>query len=265
MKAVILAGGKGARLAPYTTVIPKPMLPVGDQPILEIVITQLAYYGFLDITLSVGYLAGIIKAYFQVNGSLPQSVSLSYVSEDVPLGTAAPLSLIKDLDDTFLVVNGDVLTTLDYSDLITFHKQRGAALTIATFPKKVPMNLGIVEVDSDHIVSNYLEKPTFTYNESMGIYVYEPSVLNYIEPGVHLDIPTLVLRLIENGERVLAYKSNNPCYWIDMGEHGDYEKAIEVFEKRRMDFLPQLKQTTVREISKASKSMSSKQCKHSSP
>lgn len=265
MKAVILAGGKGTRLAPYTTVIPKPMLPVGDRPILEIIINQLAYYGFLDVTLSVGYLAGIIKAYFQASGNLPKSVKLSYVSEDVPLGTAAPLSLIKDLGDTFLVMNGDILTTLDYSDLITFHKQQGAALTIATFPKKVPMNLGIVEIDSDQIVSNYLEKPTFTYNESMGIYVYERSVLNYIEPGVHLDVPTLVVQLIENGERVLAYKSNNPCYWIDLGEHGDYEKAIEVFEKRRMDFLPQLDQTTILETSKASKNISSKQCKYSSP
>lgn len=248
MKAVILAGGKGTRLAPYTTVIPKPMLPVGDRPILEIIINQLAYYGFRDVTLSVGYLAGIIKAYFQANGNLPGDVDLTYVSEDEPLGTAAPVSLIHDLGETFLVMNGDVLTTLDYGNLISFHKRMGAVLTIATFPKKVPVNLGIVESDDRQFVTNYLEKPTFTYDDSMGIYVYDRSVLDYIEPGVYLDVPTLVLRLIEKGERVLAYKSKDPCYWIDMGRHADYEKAIEVFAERKSEFLPKRVEVEIRDV-----------------
>lgn len=238
MKAVILAGGKGARLAPYTTIIPKPMLPVGDRPILEIIINQLAYHGLHDVTLSVGHLAGIIRAYFQANGNLPHSVDLTYVSENEPLGTAAPVSLIPDLGETFLVMNGDVLTTLNYRDLISYHQQQEAILTIATFPKEVPMNLGIVESNEGQLVTNYLEKPTFTYDDSMGIYVYDQRVLDYIDPGVYLDVPTLVLRLIENGERVMAYKSNEPCYWIDMGMHGDYERAIEVFAERKDDFLP---------------------------
>ena len=238
MKAVVLAGGKGTRLAPYTTVIPKPMLPVCDRPILEIIINQLAYYGFHDVTLSVGYLAGIIKAYFQSNGNLPPSINLTYVSEEEPLGTAAPVSLIPELGQTFLVMNGDVLTTLNYRDLICYHEQNEAILTIATFPKQVPMNLGIVESNENQQVTNYLEKPTFTYDDSMGIYVYDQRVLDYIDPGVYLDVPTLALRLIESGEKVMAYKSNAPCYWIDMGMHGDYERAIEVFAEKKEDFLP---------------------------
>ena len=248
MKAVILAGGKGTRLAPYTTVIPKPMLPVGDRPILEIIITQLAYYGLCDVTLSVGYLAGIIKAYFQANGNLPHSVDLAYVSEEEPLGTAAPVSLIPDLGDTFLVMNGDVLTTLNYGELISYHKKHGAILTIATFPRKVPINLGIVESDERHVVTNYMEKPTFTYNDSMGVYVYDHRVLEYIEPGKYLDVPTLVLRLIENREKVMAFKSNNPCYWIDMGKHGDYERAIEVFAERKDEFLPKREEIGIRDF-----------------
>jgi NDP-sugar pyrophosphorylase family protein len=214
------------------------MLPVGDMPILEIIIAQLSHYGFKEITLSVGYLAGLIRAYFQANGNLPDSVTLDYVKEDTPLGTAGPLSLIPNLDETFLVMNGDVLTTLDYSKLVAYHRKQGAALTIATYPKNVHMNFGMVEVDSSQRVTNYLEKPTFTYDDSMGIYVYEPSVLNYIESGGHLDVPALVLRLLKHGERVIACRSEDPCYWIDMGQHGDYEKAIEVFEARRDQFLP---------------------------
>jgi len=238
MKAIILAGGKGTRLAPYTTTLPKPMLPVGEKPILEIIIAQLAYHGFREITLSVGHLAGIIKAYFQANGNLPSGVTIKYVHEDSPLGTAAPVSLVPDLHTTFLVMNGDVLTTLNYGELIRFHKQNGATLTIATCPRKVPVDIGMVELDGGPRVVNYREKPTFTYNDSMGIYVYEPSVLKYIEPNVYLDVPTLVNRLIAKGERVLAYQSDGACFWIDMGKHGDYERAIEAFEARKSQFLP---------------------------
>ncbi len=238
MKAVILAGGKGTRLAPYTTVLPKPMLPVGDKPILETIIAQLAHHGFREIVLSVGHLAGIIKAYFQANGNLPPTVTVKYVHEDKPLGTAASVGLVPGLDKTFLVMNGDVLTTLDYSELVRFHKENDAVLTIATYSKRVPIDVGMVEVNGGFRVVNYREKPTFVYNDSMGIYVYEPAVLKYIEPGVYLDLPTLVNRLVSNGEKVVAYQTDNACYWIDMGRHGDYEKAVEAFEANKERFLP---------------------------
>lgn len=242
MKAIILAGGKGTRLLPYTTVFPKPMLPVGGKPILEIIIRQLAYYGFRDIVLSVGYLAEIIEAYFQKdNFALNNGVTLAYVKEKEPLGTAGPIALMPDLKETFLVMNGDVLTTLDYSKLMAFHKEKDALLTIATSKKEVKMDLGIVEIDDAQRVRNYIEKPTYTYFDSMGIYIYEPEVIRYIEHGIYLDFPTLVQKLIENGEKVVAYYYDKSYYWIDIGQRKEYERANEEFEKRRDEFLPEIR------------------------
>lgn len=250
MKAVILAGGKGTRLAPYTTVFPKPMLPIGGKPILEIIIKQLALYGFKTVVLSVGYLAEIIQAYFRSNGDIPEDVTIRYVREKKPLGTAAPVALIPDLDESFLVMNGDILTTLDYSELMAFHKANGALLTIAVCSKKVKMNLGIVEFGDDKRVTGYVEKPTYTFNDSMGIYVYEPKVINYITPGVYMDLPTLIHRLLENGEKVLAYHSTRRYYWIDMGRHEDYEEAQIVYEKRKDEFVPNRGRIEIRPIGK---------------
>lgn len=238
MKAVILAGGKGTRLAPYTTVFPKPMLPVGDMPILEIIIRQLAYYGFKEIVLSVGHLAELIYAYFQNCNTLPEGVRLTYIKEEKPLGTAGPIALIPNLMETFLVMNGDILTTLDYSKLINFHKRKGALLTVGIYKKEVRMDLGVVEINDERRVTKYIEKPTYTYFDSMGIYVYEPEVIRYIEPGIYLDFPTLVQRLIDNGEKVFAYCHEGFYCWIDIGQHGDYQRANEEFKKRKEEFLP---------------------------
>ncbi len=239
MKAVVLAGGKGTRLAPYTTVFPKPMLPVGDKPILEIIIRQLAYYGFKEIILSVDYLAELIQAYFQNCHTLPEGIILTYVKEEKPLGTAGPIALIPELKEAFLVMNGDVLTTLDYLKLLAFHKEKAALLTVAMHKKEVKMNLGIIEISNDYLITKYTEKPQFSYFNSMGIYVYEPEVVRYIEPGVYLDLPTLVLKLIKSGEKVCGYYHDKPHYWLDIGQHEDYQKANEKFEKRRTEFLPE--------------------------
>jgi NDP-sugar pyrophosphorylase family protein len=238
MKAVILAGGKGARLAPYTTVFPKPMLPVGEKPILEIIIRQLAHYGFDDITISVGYLAEIIEAYFQRDHSIPRGVDLKYVRESRPLGTAGAIGLLGDVDDTFLVMNGDVLTTMDYLRLMAFHKENEAVLTIALAKKDVPIDLGVVELDGGYRVKRYIEKPVYSFLDSMGIYIYEPEVIRYIKPDGYLDFPTLATRLIEDGKKVIGYQTSHACYWIDMGRHGDYEKAVQEFSLRRKEFLP---------------------------
>jgi NDP-sugar pyrophosphorylase family protein len=221
---------------PYTTVFPKPLVPLGQKPILDIIIRQLTYYGFRDIVLSVGYLAELIQAYFQ-NGSIRfPNISLTYIKEQKPMGTAGSLGLISGLNETFLVMNGDVLTAMNYSNLIAYHKRNNGVLTIAMHKKQVKINLGVIEASEDNILTGYREKPEKRYNVSMGIYVYEPTVLQYIDPGEYLDFPDLVLRLLDKGEKVVGY----PCdeYWLDIGNHDDYARAQEEFEQMESFFLP---------------------------
>ncbi len=237
MKAVILAGGKGTRLAPYTTVFPKPLVPVGNRPILDIIIRQLAHYGFDDIVLAVGYLAELIQAYFQMaNNGLPGNVRLTYVKEREPLGTAGALSLVQGLEETFLVMNGDVLTSLNYAEMVAFHRAQGNALTIGIYDKRIPIDLGVIEMDASGAVTGYLEKPEKVYPVSIGIYVYEPLALRYIQAGQHLDFPELVLRLLAAGEKVMGYRCQD--YWLDIGNPGDYQRAQEQFERTPGLFLP---------------------------
>jgi len=236
MKAVILAGGKGTRLAPYTTVFPKPLIPLGERPILDIIIQQLANHGFRDIVLTVGYLAELIQAFFQNPNGRFSDLNLTYVKEHEPTGTAGSLGMIEGLDETFLVMNGDVLTSMDYSKFIEYHKSKGGILTIAMHKKKVKIDLGVLEIDQNAILTGYDEKPEKVYPVSMGIYIYEPAVLKYIEPNKYLDFPDLVLKLVENGEKVVGY----PCdeYWLDIGRHEDYVQAQEKFEQMKDKFLP---------------------------
>lgn len=236
MKAVILAGGKGTRLAPYTTIFPKPLVPLGHRPILDIIIRQLAHYGFRRIVLNVGYLSELIVAYFQSANSRPSIVDLTYFKEPQPMGTAGSLRMIPGLDETFLVMNGDILTSMDYSKLIAYHHDKGSILTIGMHKKKVKIDLGVIESGEDNILTGYIEKPEKEYDVSMGIYIYEPAVLNYIEPDTHLDFPALVLRLLENGEKVAGYPCND--YWMDIGCQEDYVRAQDEFEQMKDMFLP---------------------------
>lgn len=238
MKALILAGGKGTRLAPYTTVFPKPMLPIGKKPILEIIIKQLAYYGFKEIILSVGYLAELIQAYFQNNNDLPKRVKLSYVREKHPLGTAGPISLIPTPTEPVLVMNGDVLTTLDYHKLIEFHKINEGIVTIAMHKRKVKIDYGVLSTNGEGKIMNYNEKPTLDYLVSMGIYVFDPKALKYIEPNKKLDIPDLVKRLLAKGKKVQGYTYSD--YWLDIGMDDDYEKAVRGFDKMEKKLLKQI-------------------------
>lgn len=233
MRAVILAGGKGTRLAPYTTVLPKPLMPIDDKPILEIVIRQLARHGFDRLTLAVGYLAELLMAYCGDGSKF--NVKLEYSREEQPLGTAGPIALVPNLDDTFLVMNGDLLTDLDYGAMLKYHRQRAALATIACFQRDVKIDLGVIEMDSDNWVSNYIEKPTYHYAVSMGVYIFEPAVLEYIIPNQRLDLPELVMKLMKEGQRVNVY--NFDGYWLDIGRHDDYEKAIEEFSLHRDSFL----------------------------
>ena len=235
MRAVILAGGKGTRLAPYTTVLPKPLMPIGEMPILEIVIRQLERHGFNDLTLAVGYLAELLMAYCGDGSKF--NVKLGYSREEQTLGTAGPIALVPDLNDTFLVMNGDLLTTIDYGAMLKYHRERGALATIACYQRDVKIDLGVIEIGADNWVANYIEKPTYHYAVSMGIYLFEPAILKYIKPNQRLDLPDLVMNLMKQGQRVNVF--NFDGYWLDIGRHDDYEKAVEEFSAHRVEFLPE--------------------------
>jgi NDP-sugar pyrophosphorylase family protein len=234
MRAIILAGGKGTRLAPYTTILPKPLMPIGDMPILEIVIRQLIHHGVRDVTLAVGYLAELLMAYCGDGEKF--GIEIDYSREEEPLGTAGPISLIPNLNERFYVMNGDLLATLDYTAMLKHHKERGAIATLASFRRETKIDLGVIESE-DGWVKNYIEKPSYYYSISTGIYIFEPAVLQYIERGKRLDLPELILRLLKEGRKVNAYPFNG--YWLDIGRHYDYETAIQEFIDHRKEFLPE--------------------------
>lgn len=231
VRAVILAGGKGVRLHPFTVSFPKPLMPLGDTPIIEVLMNRLIRYGITDITLALGHLSELMKAYFQHRRALTQKIDLRFVEEEKPTGTAGSLSLVPGLNDTFLVMNGDLLTDLDFDALIRFHRRQKAMLTIATHVRKVKIDLGVLEFDATHQITRYLEKPEHTYHVSMGIYVYEPAVLKHIGKGKYLDLPELVLRLIARGERVCAYPAD--CLWLDIGRPDDYARAQQLVAEKQ--------------------------------
>ena len=233
MKAVILAGGKGTRLTPYTKILPKPLMPIGDMPILEILLRQIKRAGIDEVILAVGHLAHMLQAFFQDGEQFGLPIQYSYEAE--PLGTAGPLSLIDDLDETFLVANGDVLTTLDLRQLIDSHRRSNAIATIATHARQVKIDLGVIQFDNGHQVTGYFEKPSYNLHVSMGIYIFEPGVLDYIPYNRYLDFPDLVLRLIAAGQRIVGYPFEG--YWQDLGRPNDYEQAVQDFESLRPQIL----------------------------
>lgn len=230
-KAIILAGGKGSRLDPYTTVLPKPLLPVGDRAILDVVIHQLRTSGFGDVTLAVGYLAHLVRAV--IGEGAERGVRVSYHEESEPLGTVGALATIDGLDDTFLVMNGDVLTTLNYAELFDEHKRSGNALTIASHRRVVRTEFGVLHVNGEagatRRVTGFEEKPELPYIVSMGVYAMEPRALDFIETGERLDLPDLVLRLLEAGEPVGSFLFDG--FWLDIGRHEDYERAQHEFAR----------------------------------
>lgn len=220
-KTVVLAGGRGTRLAPYTSVLPKPLMPIGDQAILEVVVGQLEEAGIVDINFCVGYLAHLIEAVLEnrENGH----VKISYVREQNALGTAAPLRLVEGLDSTFIAMNGDVLTTLDYRELVKYHREQGNMLTIATHKRSIKIDYGMMHLDVTSRVRGFEEKPEIVSPVSMGIYVMEPEVLDYIPKGRYFDFPDLIHALLADGRRVGAYMYDG--LWFDIGRQEDYERA----------------------------------------
>jgi NDP-mannose synthase len=234
MRAVILAGGKGVRLAPLTEVIPKPLVPIGGMPILEIVIRQLQRHNFQRVTLAVGYMADLLKAYFQDGGKWGVYIDYSYESK--PLGTAGPLSQIEGLNkETFLMMNADVLTNINYAELVSYHKANGAIATVSAYERQVTIDLGVIIQDGKCRIKDYVEKPVSTYLVSMGVYVFEPRIISYIQDNTYLDFPDLVKNLLQAGETVNFYPFSG--YWLDIGRHEDYARAAEEFDQLRDQFL----------------------------
>ncbi|WP_372791642.1 sugar phosphate nucleotidyltransferase [Paraconexibacter sp.] len=237
MRAVILAGGLGMRLRPYTVSIPKPLMPVGDQPIIDVVLRQLAHYGFEHVTIATGHLAEMLEAYCRDGAQY--GLKIDYFREDEPLGTVGALASIEGLaGDDFLVMNGDMLTDLDYGALLARHREDDALATIATRLNDVQISLGVLKfaADDDTKLVDYDEKPVLQYEASMGVYCFSPEALKYIEPNVRLDFPDLMLRLIENDESVRGWRSTD--FWLDIGRPDDYGQAQDDFVRLRSRLLP---------------------------
>lgn len=228
VRAVILAGGKGTRLMPLTASLPKPLVQVGEMPILEIIVRQLRHFGVTDLTLSVGHLHTLLQAHF--GDGKAWGVDIGYSHESEPLGTAGPVALVKRLSDPFLVLNGDLLCSIDYREMIEQHRASGAMVTIASYPKEVKIELGVLETDGDRLV-DYVEKPVIPYRVSMGIYAMSPEALRYIPEGRRFDLPDLIKRLIAEEQRIELYRFEG--YWRDIGTMEEYAAANEEFERVR--------------------------------
>ena len=233
MQAIILAGGKGTRLKPYTTVFPKPLMPIGENPILEIIIKRLKNHNFNNIVIAVGHLSELIQTFF-TDGE-KWGLNISYSFEDKPLGTAGPLKLIKSLNNDFLVMNGDGLTDINYSDLMDYHKKNGALCTIAMFNNATKIESGVLKFNKNNEITSYIEKPTIYHYFSMGIYAFKKEILDYIPETGYYDFPDLIKKLIAHKQKVMGYKFNG--YWLDIGITKDYEKAVEMYEKDSFFFL----------------------------
>lgn len=233
MQAVILAGGLGTRLKPFTSNFPKPLVPIGDMPILQIILKQLKYYGFTDVVLAVNHLADLIQSYFK-NGD-DFGLNIKYSVENKRLGTAGPLSIIDALDDDFLVMNGDVLTNLDFTQLFAYHKKNHGVATIATYKKDLTIDLGVLKIDGDTFV-DYIEKPKYHFDISMGLYIFKKEMVDYLPKNERMDLPDLILKLKNENKKILCYKGDYD--WLDIGRINDYEEANRVFEEKREQYLP---------------------------
>lgn len=234
MQAVILAGGRGTRLRPYTMSFPKPLVPIGDYPILEVIIRQLRGCGFDKVTVLTGHLAELIQAYF--GRGERWGIEIEYVREDKALNTAGALKLVMNMAEHALVMNGDILTTIDYRALYERHIEVGAEATVATIRREHKVDFGVIEFDADGFLSGYREKPVLDYTVSMGVYVLSRGCQALIGDGESLGMPDLLLRVLSHGGRV--YCAREPCYWLDIGRVDDYEEAQRQFEANPQRFLP---------------------------
>jgi NDP-sugar pyrophosphorylase family protein len=236
MHAVILAGGKGVRLRPYTTALPKPLVPIGERyTILEVILQQLAAQGFRSATLAINHLGSLIRAF--VGDGSRFGLAVDYIEESVPLSTVGPLFGLADrLPEQFLVMNGDVLTDLDYGDLLHSHALSRAPLTVATYQRTVKIDFGVLSVDADRLVG-FTEKPTYHYKVSMGVYGMSLSTLAPYPSGLAFGFDQLVLDLLDREEFPASYPFDG--FWLDIGRPEDYDEANRDFARLEPILLPE--------------------------
>jgi len=232
-RAIILAGGKGTRLRPYTVVLPKPLMPIGEFPILEVIVRQLVRHGFDHITMAVNHQAEIIRAFFQDGAKW--GVKIDYSLEDKPLSTMAPLRLIHDLPENFLVMNGDILTDLSYSDFFEEHVSKNNIFTISAHMREQKVDYGVLEMDASNHLTGFREKPSTEYLVSMGVYMASRRIIDLIPEGKSYGFDNLMLDLLAAGEPAAVRKFCG--YWLDIGRPDDYIQAIEEFEQMKPRFL----------------------------
>lgn len=233
-RAIILAGGKGTRLRPYTVVLPKPLMPIGDYPVLEIIIRQLAFYGFSHITLTVNHQAEIIKAFF--GDGAKWNIKIDYSFEEKPLSTMGPLTLIKDLPENFLLMNGDILTDMDFSAFYNLHIKNKKIFTISAYYRSEISEYGVLELNEDNILTRFIEKPKRDYTVCMGINMVNRDILKFIPSETYFGFDHLMYKLLESNEEVLINKYDG--YWLDIGRPDDYMQAIEELEILKAKIMP---------------------------
>jgi NDP-mannose synthase len=232
--AVVLAGGRGSRLKPYTHVLPKPLIPVCDVPILEVVVQQLRQHGFDRLILAVNHHEGLIRSYFGDGSAL--GVDISYSKEDRPLGTVGPLHLIADrLPEKFLVMNGDLLTDLDYAGMLDAHAASGCVLTVGLHRRTVRLGDGVIDTNDHGFVTGFREKPRIDFSVSMGVYAMCKSVLEHIPQRASFGMDDLILSRLDAGQPVNTYRHEGE--WYDIGSPEDLERANSAFAERRVRFL----------------------------
>lgn len=222
MRAVLLAGGKGTRLKPYTTLIPKPLVPLGgEMAILEIVILQLRKYGYNHITLAINHLANLIRAY--IGDGSKWGIKIDYSLEEKPLNTIGPLTLIEDLPENFLVMNGDILSDLDYGEFLKSHEKKKTRLSVSTCKRESKVDFGVIQYDQDLSLTKFIEKPTYTFDVSMGVYAFHRSIIEKLPKAQNYGFDHLMLDAIKKKEQVCIRPFSG--FWLDIGRPEDYEYA----------------------------------------
>jgi NDP-sugar pyrophosphorylase family protein len=235
MQAIVMAGGKGTRLQPFTATFPKPLVPLGDMPVLEILLRQLRRAGIDEVILAVNHLHQLIRAFCGDGQAF--GLTIDYSLEDEPLGTAGPIARLLDrIDDTFVVTNGDLLTSFDIAAMIAAHGTARADASVAVYEREIKVDFGLVETDAAMRLTGYQEKPSYHHLVSMGLYVLErEAVRPHLQPGQRLDMPDLMKALVGAGRTVQCHAQD--CVWLDIGRPEDYAAAQALFEQKRSLFL----------------------------
>jgi len=233
LKAVIQAGGKGTRLRPYTLILPKPLMPVGELPVIETLLKWLRRNGVEDTYVTIGYLGHLIKS---LCGDGSQwDMNISYSEEPEPLGTVGALNLIRaQLDSTFFMLNGDLVTDLNLRAFKNFHKNHGGLVSVAVARKKIKVDLGVIESENN-LLNNFREKPSLEFQVSMGIYCMEPGVLDLVPDGLPFGFDDLMYSMMDKGIPVHIYEHDG--FWMDIGRPEDFAEAQKLFEENRTSIL----------------------------